>query len=74
MDKPAGKPVVGGQCKYKKYSGQAKIISIRKKELPNNYGGPSYENYEVKFSFLKTKSERILHVKCLWFLFNWGVR
>ena len=50
MDDSARKPVFGGQCEYKKYSGKAKIISIRKKG-PNNYGGPSYENYEVKFSF-----------------------
>ena len=50
MDEPNRKPVFGGQCEYKKYSGRARIISIRKKG-PNNYGGPSYENYEVKFSF-----------------------
>ena len=50
MDEPARKPVFGGQCEYKKYSGKAKIISIRIKEPPN-YGGSSYENYEVKFVF-----------------------
>ena len=51
MDKPGRKPLVGGPCEYKKYKGQARIVSIRKMELPDNYGGPSYENYEVKFSF-----------------------
>lgn len=44
MDEPVSKPVFGGQCEYKKYSGRAKIISIRKRGLPN-------ESYEVKFSF-----------------------
>lgn len=44
MDGSVSKPVFGGQCEYKKYSGQAKIISIHKRELPN-------ESYEVKFSF-----------------------
>ena len=44
MDEPVSKPVFGGQCEYKKYSGQAKIISIHKRELSN-------ESYEVKFSF-----------------------
>ena len=43
-NEPTRKPVVGGQCEYKKYRGQAKIISVRKKELPN-------ESYEVKFCF-----------------------
>lgn len=51
MDEPVSKPVFGGQCEYKKYRGQAKIISIYKKELPDSYGGPSYVSYEVKFSF-----------------------
>lgn len=43
--------IVGGPCEYKQYKGQATITSIRKKEMPENYGGPSYESYEVKFSF-----------------------
>lgn len=43
-DEPARKTVFGGQCEYKKYEGQARIISVRKKELPN-------ESYEVKFCF-----------------------
>jgi len=49
-----GEPVrrpVGGPCKYNKYKGLARIISIHKKEPPKKYGGPSYESYEVKFSF-----------------------
>ncbi|MBW2149778.1 MAG: hypothetical protein JRI22_22530 [Deltaproteobacteria bacterium] len=51
MDKPPKKRVVGGQCDYKKYKGQATIVSIGKKELKEKYRGPSYESYEVKFSF-----------------------
>ena len=43
--------VVGGPCEYKQYKGKASITSIRKKEMPENYAGPSYESYEVKFSF-----------------------
>ena len=43
--------VVGGQCDYKKYEGQATIVSIDRKEPPDNYRGPAYENYEVKFTF-----------------------
>ena len=43
--------VVGGPCEYKQYKGKATITSISKKEIPENYGGPSYESYEVKFSF-----------------------
>jgi hypothetical protein len=43
-DESTKKPVFGGQCEYNKYRGQAKIISVRKKDLPN-------ESYEVKFCF-----------------------
>ena len=43
--------VVGGQCEYIRYKGKATIISIREKKMPRDYVGPSYENYEVKFSF-----------------------
>lgn len=43
-DERVNKPVVGGQCEYKKYRGQARILSVRKKQLPN-------ECYEVKFCF-----------------------
>ena len=43
--------VVGGPCEYKQYKGKATITSICKKEMPENYAGPSYERYEVKFSF-----------------------
>ena len=43
--------VFGGPCEYKEYKGKATIVSICKKELPSGYGGPSYESYEVKFSF-----------------------
>lgn len=50
MDELNRKPVFGGQCEYRKYSGLARIISISKKRPPN-YGGSFYENYEVKFSF-----------------------
>ena len=53
--------VVGGPCEYKQYKGQATITSIRKKELPENYGGPSYESYEVKFSFFSEKEIKEAH-------------
>lgn len=43
-DETARKPDFGGQCEYKKYRGQAKIISVRKKELTK-------ESYKVKFCF-----------------------
>ena len=43
-DEPTRKPIVGGQCEYKKYRGQAIIISVCKRELPN-------EVYDVKFCF-----------------------
>ena len=44
----AGEPLVGGQCEYKQYEGQAKIISIIPQKQKKNY---SHELYEVKFSF-----------------------
>lgn len=43
--------VVGGPCEYKKYKGKARIISICKKEMPENYIDLSYDTYEVKFTF-----------------------
>jgi len=43
--------VLGGPCEYKQYKGKATIVAIRKKEMPENYGRPSYESHEVKFSF-----------------------
>lgn len=43
--------VSGGPCEYKIYKGTAEIISIHKKEMPKDYGGPSHESYEVKFSY-----------------------
>lgn len=43
-DDPSGNPVIGGQCEYKKYKGQAKIVSISKREAPE-------DGYEVRFSF-----------------------
>ena len=43
--------VVGGRCEYMRYKGKAKIVSIRKIKPPKNYTGPSYELYEVKYSF-----------------------
>ena len=64
MDLPAEKSasrVVGGPCEYKQYKGQATITSIRKKELPENYGGTSYESYEVKFSFFSEKEIKEAH-------------
>lgn len=38
----------GGPCDYKKYQGQATIISISPKSRPRNY---THDIYEVKFSF-----------------------
>ena len=43
-DEPARKTVFGGQCEYRKYRGRASIISVLKKEPPN-------ESYEVRFCF-----------------------
>ncbi len=54
MDLAAGERapgVLGGPCEYKRYKGQATIVSIRPKESPENYGRPAEEGYEVKFSF-----------------------
>jgi hypothetical protein len=41
----------GGPCEYNVYRGSARIVSIQKKELSRDYGGSSYDSYEVKFSF-----------------------
>ncbi|HOO90505.1 MAG TPA: hypothetical protein PLA74_06745 [Syntrophales bacterium] len=43
--------VVGGQCEYKKYEGRATIVSIHRKEQPDSYHGPAYEQYEVRFTY-----------------------
>ena len=40
--------IVGGECKYKKYEGDARIISIEKVTGPS---GDLRERYEVKFAF-----------------------
>ena len=45
----------GGPCEYKVYEGTARITSIRKKEMPQGYPGPSHESYEVRFSFQSNK-------------------
>jgi len=55
--------VAGGLCEYKQYNGKATIISICKKELLNHYGGPSYESYEVKFSFSSDEKIREAYAK-----------
>jgi len=44
IDEPPSKPVVGGQCKYRKYRGLAQIVCIRKRGVRN-------KDYEVRFSF-----------------------
>jgi hypothetical protein len=54
MDKENNRPeppVSGGSCEYKVYEGTATIISVRKKEMPKGYPGPSHDSYEVRFSF-----------------------
>ena len=70
-DESTKKPVFGGQCEYKKYRGQAKIISVRKKHLPD-------ASYEVKFCFhndeiiaeaygqLGIHAEFISHKRLIW--------
>ena len=45
-------PSAGGPCDYKKYQGQAKIISISPKTGPRHN---SRDIYEVKFSFSTTQ-------------------
>jgi|GEM_PF-970479 len=55
--------VSGGPCEYKIYKGLARIISIRKKEMPKGYGGPSHESYEVKFSFSTEEEIKEAHGK-----------
>ena len=41
----------GGQCSYKSYNGTAKILSVRKMELPTAPGEKACERFEVKFHF-----------------------
>jgi hypothetical protein len=53
----------GGPCEYKIYEGTAHIISVRKKETPKGYGGPSYESYEVMFVFSTDEEIQELHGK-----------
>lgn len=48
-----------GPCTYKHYSGQAKIVSIEKSGAPKTTGGPSYQQYEVRFLF--TTGETLDH-------------
>lgn len=55
--------VLGGPCEYKQYKGKATIVAIRKKEMPENYGRPSYESYEVKFSFFSEEEIKEAYVK-----------
>jgi hypothetical protein len=35
--------IIGGPCEWQ-YKGRAMIVSVSKKERPENYGGPSYES------------------------------
>ena len=57
---PADTPFkAGGQCRYKKYAGDALITSVRKRIS----GQPSLDSYDVKFSF---KSSKKLDKQHLW--------
>jgi hypothetical protein len=49
--KEATKRVIGGPCEYQSYPGQATIASIRKIVRSENVSEPSYESYEVIFTF-----------------------
>lgn len=46
----------GGSCKYVKYEGQAKIISITSKSKHHH----SHEVYEVKFSFISDRGSEVI--------------
>ncbi len=48
--------VVGGPCTYKEYKGKATIVSVSKKETPENHDRQSYQAYEVKFVFFPKES------------------
>ena len=48
--------VVGGPCTYKQYKGKATIVSVCRKETPENHGRRSYQAYEVKFVFFSEES------------------
>lgn len=51
MEGSSSRRIVGGQCDYTQYKGTAEIVSVQRRELPDNYQGPAYEQYEVKFTF-----------------------
>jgi hypothetical protein len=42
---------VGGECKYESYPGQARIVSIKKREADAEARGKDGQLYEVRFSF-----------------------
>jgi hypothetical protein len=50
-----------GQCDYRQYKGQATIISVHRRELPDHYRRPAYEQYEVKFTFYSGETIREQH-------------
>ena len=51
MDKPSKRHIVGGPCEYREYMGQAKIVSVKKREVKERVDTPQKDIYEVKFSF-----------------------
>jgi hypothetical protein len=48
--------IVGGQCDYRQYKGKAEIVSVQRRELPDNNQGFAYNQYEVKFTFQPDKT------------------
>ena len=61
MEGSSSRRVVGGQCDYRQYKGTATIVSVQRRELPDHYRGPTYEQYEVKFSFQPDETIRERH-------------
>ncbi len=61
--KLAASKVMGGPCEYRKYKGKAKITSVHKREMPDDYGMLSYETYEVRFSFHTNQKVEEAHGK-----------
>lgn len=46
-----GSTMRGGECSYQEYAGHAKIVSVQKTVTPTSYKNPTYESYDIKFSF-----------------------
>ena len=56
IDGQKRKEIIGGMCEYVVYSGEIRVLSIKRTERSKlqtrMYGGPDYEGYEITYRFI----------------------